>query len=75
MKAFDLGIGTVIARFYLMMGVILVAGFTGQWWLTILALPIFLSIMLGISFGKDEKKKDASIKNMNTPAEQAKKAG
>lgn len=74
MKAFELNIGTVIARFYLMMAVVVVAGFIGQWWLASLALPIFLSIMLGITFGKN-KKQVASIKNMSTPAERAKKVG
>jgi len=74
MKAFNLSIGTVVARFYLMMAVILVAGFIGQWWLTALALPIFLSIMLGISIG-NENEKSASIKSMNTPVERARKAG
>jgi polyferredoxin len=74
MKAFNLSIGTVVARFYLMMAVVIIAGFIGQWWLTVLALPIFLSIMLGVTFGKDNDQ-GASIKRMDTPAERARKAG
>jgi len=38
----------VITRFYIMMGVILIAGFTAQLWLCFLALPLFLSCMLGL---------------------------
>ncbi|MEZ5057966.1 MAG: hypothetical protein R2879_13110 [Saprospiraceae bacterium] len=49
---YNLSIGAVILRFYLMMGVVILAGFTGQWWLSILALPILLSIMTGFSLKK-----------------------
>lgn len=73
MKVFNLTIGTVIIRFYLMMLIVIVAGFIGQWWLATLALPVFLSIMFGLTFEKN--KKEASVKNMNTPAEIAKKVG
>ncbi|MCI5083570.1 MAG: hypothetical protein MRY78_17865 [Saprospiraceae bacterium] len=49
MKVFDLSLSSMILRFYLMMMVILAAGFSGQWWLTILGLPIFLSTLLGVA--------------------------
>jgi len=49
-KFFNLNFGTVLLRFYLMMGVVIAAGFSGYWLAGILALPIFLSIMLGLSF-------------------------
>ena len=52
LKTFDLNIGTVILRFYLMMAVVIIAGFSGYWLMAFMALPIFLSIMLGISFKK-----------------------
>jgi hypothetical protein len=52
---YNLSIGAVILRFYLMMGVVILAGFTGQWWLSILALPILLSIMTGFSLKKEGK--------------------
>ena len=48
-KFFNLNFGTVLLRFYLMMGVVIAAGFSGYWLVGLLALPIFLSIMLGIS--------------------------
>ena len=63
LKAFDLNFGTVILRFYLMMAVVITAGFTGLWLLGLLALPIFISIMMGVSFNpsaKFEKKLNAN---------------
>ncbi|MEZ4934094.1 MAG: hypothetical protein R2788_18465 [Saprospiraceae bacterium] len=56
MKAFEANFVTVIIRFYLMMAVVLIAGFTGIWWLAILALPIFLSSMMCVKFF--DKKED-----------------
>lgn len=50
MKVFEANFATVIKRFYLMMAVVLIAGFTGLWWLAILALPILLSSMLCVKF-------------------------
>jgi hypothetical protein len=50
MNLFQLNIASVILRFYLMMAVVIGSIFAGQMWLSVLALPIFLSIMLGISF-------------------------
>jgi hypothetical protein len=55
MKAFELNLGTMLLRYYLMMLVILAAGFTGQWWLAALGLPIFLSTILGLGRKKEEK--------------------
>jgi hypothetical protein len=49
---YNLGIGTLILRFYLMMAVVILAGFSGQWWICLLALPILMSIMTGYSFKK-----------------------
>ena len=50
MKAFEAKFETVIMRFYLMMAVVIFAGFTGVWWLAVLALPIFLSSMMCVKF-------------------------
>ena len=52
MRFFELSIPGVIMRFYLMMAIVLVAGFTGVWALSILALPVLISCMTGASFGK-----------------------
>lgn len=50
MRFYELSLRSVIARFYLLMAVVIVAGFLGAWALALLALPIFLSIMMGAAF-------------------------
>jgi hypothetical protein len=50
MKILGLNIATLILRFYLLMAIVIIAGFTGVWWLALLALPVFVSALLGISF-------------------------
>ena len=64
MKPFGIGLGTVLLRFYLMMLVVIAAGFTGQWWLATLALPIFLSIMLGVSFKREKNESEAKMRTL-----------
>ena len=61
MEFFNINIATVIIRFFLMMAVIIAGVFTGQWWLTVLGLPIFLSVMLGISFQKKQETATTSV--------------
>ncbi len=50
LEVLNLNLGKVIMRFYLMMAVVLLAGYTGVWALGLLALPIFLSAILGLRF-------------------------
>lgn len=52
MKFFKLSFDTAIWRFYLMMVVAIVPFFIGVPYFAVLAAPVFLSIMLGISFEK-----------------------
>ena len=52
MKLFQLSFDKLLVRFYLIMLLIIVAGFTGLWWLAILALPIFFTALMGITIGK-----------------------
>ena len=52
MKLFELSLGALMIRFYLIMLVIIVAGFTGLWWLAILALPIFFTALMGMTIVK-----------------------
>ncbi len=52
MKFLNLSLATLIFRFYLMMVIIIVAGFSGFWILSILALPVFFSALMGIQFNK-----------------------
>lgn len=46
----------VLLRFYLMMTVVIAAGFSGNWWLALFALPIFISCMLGASYTTNTEK-------------------
>jgi hypothetical protein len=52
MKLLQLQVSTLILRFYLVMAIVIGAGFIGQWWLAILALPVFYSALMGIKFSK-----------------------
>ena len=60
MRFFDINLVTVLVRFYLMMAAVIVGLFTGLNWLAFLALPIFLSIMLGVTFRKESKRKTSN---------------
>ena len=75
MKPFSLGLGGLIIRFYAMMAVVIIGGFTGQYWIMAFALPIFLSAMMGVSLGKKEKavkeSKNRTLKQDNTGAKAA----
>lgn len=61
MKFLQLSITGLIWRFYLMMALVIVAGFTGIWLLALLALPLFFSALMGISFTK-KAKAEAKVK-------------
>ena len=50
-----LSFATVVVRFYLVMAIIIAAGFLGQWWLALFALPVFISAVLGIAIQQKEK--------------------
>lgn len=73
MKPFSLGLGTLILRFYAMMGVVILGGFTGQYWIMALALPIFLSAMMGVKMGGRKQKAVSKSRNLqqNNQAAQA----
>lgn len=72
MKPFSLGLGGLIIRFYAMMAVVLIGGFTGQFWIMFFALPIFLSAMMGVSLGK--KQEDAKESKNRTLVQNKSKA-
>lgn len=55
MHFFSLSIDKVLIRFFLMMTCVIVGVFSGQPLITILALPMFLSAILGVSFQSEEK--------------------
>jgi len=56
MKLFALDFGGMMVRYYIMMGLIIVPLFIGMPWLAFLALPVFLSAILGIKFFGNESK-------------------
>ncbi len=39
---------TTLLRYYLLMALPIVGGFTGQWWIGLFALPVFLSAITGL---------------------------
>ena len=47
-----------------MMGVVIIAGFSGYWLIALLALPIFLSTIMGISFTKNEEEISSELKSV-----------
>ena len=59
LKMFDTRIDTVVWRFYLMMAVAIVVGYTTHiWWLAaVLAVGVAVSFILGISFTTVDKMK------------------
>ncbi len=48
MKLLNLSITSLILRFYLLMAIVIGAGFSGYWAFSLLALPIFFITLLGI---------------------------
>ncbi len=61
MRCFAIPIYECILRYYLMMAVVIIAGFSGLYLLALLALPIFLSAILGISFKSAPAKQAATV--------------
>ena len=74
MKLFELSFGALMIRFYLIMLVIIVAGFTGLWWLAILALPIFFTALMGMSLGKKVTIHHAQAEGMQDKSHRAEQA-
>ncbi len=71
MKPFDLNFDILLLRFYLMMAVIIVSFFIGMPYLAVLALPIFLSAMMGVSLFKKKNKPAATIKKVPVNTQKA----
>lgn len=76
MKLFELNFAQMLIRYYLMMMVIIVAGFIGQWWLAGLGFFIFLGAIMGAKLGKTKKneKEAGKVINMATASNEMKKA-
>ena len=65
MRLFEASIQTVVLRFYLLMAVVLVSIFSGIYPLALLALPILIVTMLGVSF-KTKVANEANQTVLNT---------
>ena len=52
MRLHHLSVLTIIGRMYLVMAIVLIAGFTQLWFLSVLAFPVFISVMGGIHLHK-----------------------
>lgn len=64
-KYFNLDWRTSLLRFYLLMAIVIFAAFTNMFAIAFLALPVFLSIMLGFTIEfKKEAGKDARMVNL-----------
>ena len=75
MKPFSLSLSAWVFRLYLMMAVIIFAGFTGAWWLALLAVPIFASALMGVSISfKGKKQATEKVVNLNSSGQIQKKA-
>lgn len=55
MKQFGISVSTMIMRFYLMVIVVIIAGFLQQWWLSLIGGAIFMTSLLGLVLKDKEK--------------------
>ena len=55
MRLVHLSVPTIVGRLYLVMAIVLIAGFTHVWALSLLAFPIFVSVMGGLHIRKHAK--------------------
>lgn len=66
MKFFSIAFDTIIWRFYLLMAVTVIPFLLGVYGLALLAVPVFLSIMLGVSFTKQKGNSQTKEKQLDT---------
>lgn len=76
MKLFELNFAQMLIRYYLMMMVIIVAGFIGQWWLAGLGFFLFLGAIMGAKLGKSKKaeKEAGKVVTFTSSSNEMKKA-
>lgn len=55
---------TALLRYYLLMALPIIGGFTGQWWIGFLALPVFLSVMSGMKITRKAKVTATASRNV-----------
>ena len=61
LKMFGASIESVLLRFALLMAMVIIGMFTHQDWLMLLALPVFISALLAISFKFKKATKTADV--------------
>lgn len=57
---FSLRWETALLRYYLLMALPILGGFSGQWWIGLFALPVFLSVVTGMKITRKVDKKTTS---------------
>ena len=62
---FNISISSLIYRYYLLMAVIIIALYSGQPAWAFLALPIFISALMGIQFSLGMNKVPAQVKRLH----------
>lgn len=65
MKPFEVSFEHVIIRFYLMMAAVIIPFFIGIPFLAILALPIFISAFMGVSFMGKKSERNLVVSSKN----------
>jgi hypothetical protein len=55
MRPFELSLGNLLLRYFLMMGLIIAGLFSQQYWLAFLGFPVFLTAIMGISFKRTQR--------------------
>lgn len=65
MQFFAITFDKILIRYYLMMACVIAGVFTAQYWLVALALPIFLSAILGVSFKAEKPTERKQMKQVN----------
>gem|GEM_PF-2543958 len=55
MKQFGISVSTMIIRFYLMVIIVIIAGFLHQWWLSLVGGAIFMTSLLGLAWKGKQK--------------------
>ncbi len=55
MKQFGISVSTMIIRFYLMVIIVIIAGFLNQWWLSLVGGAVFMSSLLGLAWNGKKK--------------------
>ena len=74
LSMYELSITGYMWRFFLMMGIVIAAVFTGQTYLALFASVLFLSMMLGIKVETSSKSKKNNVIQMNNSIKTMKKA-